>query len=150
MPKLRRLARTVAFQALTAALLRSDEAELSLEQSLQYVVDEFNPELTGQEEFAAELLRGVFTARKVIDEKITAFAPQWPLNKLSTIERALLELGSYELMFETATPLAVIVNEWVDIAKEFGDETAGKFINGVLSNLGHAVRSSEKTPSAKL
>lgn len=145
MAKYRRLSRTMALQTLTALLLRNEQNEpAEVQKCFDYIKKEFAPELAQKDEFAKALIDGVLAYRNELDEKIVAFAPEWPVEKLSSIERLVLELGSFELIHHLDTPLAVVINEWVDIAKEFGDETAGKFINGVLSSIARAVRSQEK------
>lgn len=144
MPALRRLARIIALQTVTALLVREKEDAEEIMKYLAYIREEFAPDIDQKDPFSSHLVQDTIAHRKEIDAKIIEFAPEWPIDKLSPLERAMLEIGTMELMFDTDTPLPVIINEWVDIAKEFGDKTAGKFINGVLSNLGHAVRPDEK------
>lgn len=140
MARYRHIARTVALQTLVSLLLRDESSDEGAEKVFAHVKREFAPELRRQDDFARELVKGVLDRRAVIDPKIQEFAPEWPLEKLSAVERVILEVGVFELMFHLQTPLGVIANEWVELAKEFGDETAGKFVNGVLSTLGHSVR----------
>ncbi len=144
MAKYRRISRKTALQTLTALLLRGEEDSQTTQEVFEYIKQEFSPELGDQYEFALSLVMGVVQHRLELDDLITERAPEWPLEKLSPVERVILELGSYELLFEKETPLAVIINEWVDLAKEFGDETAGKFTNGVLSAIGNDARPQEK------
>ena len=144
MAKYRHIARMVALQTLTALLVREKDDVKKAEEVFEYIKQEFSPELGQKDEFSRSLVLGVLKNRSDLDTEIKNRAPEWPLEKLSPIERSLLELGCYELLFEKETPLAVIINEWVDLAKEFGDETAGKFVNGVLSSFGDAVRSKKR------
>ena len=65
---------------------------------------------------------------------ITKHAPDWPLEKIASHDRAVLYLGVYELMY-TDVPPAVVINEAVELAKEFGGDRSSKFINGVLSSV---------------
>ncbi len=69
-----------------------------------------------------------------IDKKIEESAPLWPVDKLNKTDLAILRLGVYEMLFEK-TPSKVIIDEAVELAKEFGTETAPSFVNGVLGNL---------------
>lgn len=85
--------------------------------------------------FAYELLDGVLEhlseIRKVIAEK----APEWPIEKISPVDRAILEIGVYEILFSKDVPPVVAINEAIEIAKSYGGENASKFINGVLSSV---------------
>jgi N utilization substance protein B len=108
------------------------------EESFVYIQKEFAPELKDSE-FARKLFFGILADRELIDEELQKLAPRWPIDKLSSIERCILEIGAYELLFMPQTPKAVILNETVELAKEFGDDTAGSFINGVLSSLAKSI-----------
>ena len=80
------------------------------------------------------------TAQKIIeqtgnlDEKISSSAPAWPIEKLNKIDLAILRLAAYEIM-NTQTPPKVIIDEAVELAKEFGSDNSSSFINGVLGDL---------------
>ncbi len=83
--------------------------------------------------FAEELVRGVETHRTAIDKRIRERCPNWKIERLGSVERAVLRLGVYELVFAPeTTPAAVAINEAVDLAKFFGSLQAGSFVNGVL------------------
>lgn len=69
-----------------------------------------------------------------IDKKIEASAPEWPVNKIAKADLAILRLSTYELM-EGKEPPRVIIDEAIELAKEFGNPTSPKFINGVLGNI---------------
>ena len=69
-----------------------------------------------------------------VDEKISASAPAWPLDKLNKIDLAILRLSVYE-MGNTKTPPKVIIDEAIELAKEFGSEASPSFINGVLGTI---------------
>lgn len=96
-------------------------------QESQYAVDD--------PRFAYELLDGILEhlpeIRKVISEK----APEWPIEKISPVDRAILEIGVYEILFSKDVPPVVAINEAIEIAKSYGGENASKFINGVLSSV---------------
>lgn len=114
------------------------------ERIFSYIVEEFAPELEIEDAFARKIFFGVVKTRSALDATLQEFAPKWPIEKLSSIERVALEVGAFELLEMPETPTAVILNEAVEIAKTFGDETAGKFINGVLSGLAKKVRAGKK------
>lgn len=127
--KQRHLSRQAALQALTSLLLQGDEEE----KVIDYVHKEFAERLTDIS-FLQELVHSVRKYQKEIDIILENFASEWPVEKLDPVERSVLEIGIFELVY-TQTPAPVIINEAVDLAKEFGDDTAGKFINGVLSSV---------------
>ncbi len=70
----------------------------------------------------------------IIDEKIRAAAPQWPIDKIAKIDLAILRLATHELM-EGKEPPKVVIDEAIELAKEFGNPTSPKFINGVLGTI---------------
>lgn len=82
--------------------------------------------------FVESLVRGVTKHLKEIDEIIVKYAPEWPIEKITIIDRNVLRLAIYEMLFEKSVPPKVVINESIEIAKTFGSETAGKFVNGVL------------------
>lgn len=92
---------------------------------------EFAPDLD-EKEFAKKLVQGVMEHREEIDATITKFAPDWPLPKITTVDRNVLRIGTYELLYDEAIPSKVAINEAIELAKTFGGESSGKFVNGVL------------------
>ncbi|MDO8451433.1 MAG: transcription antitermination factor NusB [bacterium] len=70
-----------------------------------------------------------------VDEKIAHAAPEWPLDKIAKIDLAILRLATHELAFEGATPPKVVIDEAVELAKEYGNEHSSSFVNGVLGNI---------------
>ena len=84
--------------------------------------------------FAEVLLTGVLDKKGEIDAVIEKAAPQWPLDKVAPIDRNILRIGLYELLFGDAVsvPHKVAVNESIELAKSFGGDSSGKFVNGVL------------------
>jgi N utilization substance protein B len=70
-----------------------------------------------------------------IDEAIAAAAPEWPIDKIAKIDLAILRLSIYELTVAKTEPPKVIIDEAVEIAKEFGNENSPKFVNGVLGTI---------------
>ncbi len=70
-----------------------------------------------------------------LDEIIADAAPQWPLDKVAKVDLSILRLATYELTFSKSTPPKVIVDEAVELAKEFGGETSSSFVNGVLGTI---------------
>ncbi|MFA5792341.1 MAG: transcription antitermination factor NusB [Candidatus Gracilibacteria bacterium] len=85
--------------------------------------------------FAVNLLERILTHREEILQNIQKYAPEWPLEKIAEIDRAILELAVAELLFDKDMPALVAINEGIELAKDFGSENSSKFINGVLSSL---------------
>ncbi len=70
-----------------------------------------------------------------IDEQITIAAPEWPLPKISKMDLAILRLASYELMIEKKEPPKVVIDEAIELAKAYGNDSSAKFVNGVLGTI---------------
>lgn len=89
---------------------------------------------TGDFPFMEKLIKGVLEKQKDIDLIIEKAAPDWPINKISVIDRNILRIGLYELLFadRSQVPPKVAINEAIELSKTFGGETSSKFVNGVL------------------
>lgn len=85
--------------------------------------------------FALDTIKGVFKHRDEIFEIIQKYAPQWPIEKIAPVDRAILEVGVYEIVYNDDIPPIVAINEAVEIAKVYGDDNSPKFVNGVLSTV---------------
>jgi len=96
-------------------------------------IDEFGPGMD-QSEFLGSLVSGIVKKQKIIDEIIEKAAPDWPLSKIAIVDRNVLRLGLYELLFgdRDQVPPKVAINEAIELAKSFGGENSGRFVNGVL------------------
>ena len=125
----RHLARAIALQSLYEWDFHETkpDAVAIMERNLE----EFAPELD-EKEFGLALVKGILTNREMIDNTITQFAPDWPLPKITTIDRNVLRMGTFELKLDPSIPSKVAINEANEHAKTFGGESSGKFVNGVL------------------
>ena len=85
--------------------------------------------------FVRELISGVVENKTAIDENIRKFAPAWPVDQLALIDRNILRLAIFEILFDNKVPVKVAVSEAVELAKTFGSENSAKFINGVLGTV---------------
>ena len=85
--------------------------------------------------FAKSLVQGIVEKRKELDAIIIQAAPEWPLEKIAPIDRNVLRIGLFELLFDKSVPPKAALNEAIEISKSFGGDTSGKFINGVLGNI---------------
>lgn len=106
----------------------------------------FAESFVGQEE-QTEKTKKILTKSKVLDKRIEMAAPTWPVDKLNKIDLAILRLATYELLFED-TPPKVIIDEAVELAKEFGSENSPSFVNGVLGTI-YKERESKKDETSK-
>jgi len=128
----RHLSRTVAMQSLYE--WDFNERTHSLREITELNVKQFAPGLEDPA-FIFTLIKGVEDNMPAIDKIITTTAPEWPLSQITVIDRNILRLGVYELMFAKQVPPKVAINEAVELGKAFGGESSGKFINGVLGTL---------------
>jgi N utilization substance protein B len=97
---------------------------------------EFGPGLEDQS-FVWRLAKGVVEKMPYLDKIIEKTAPEWPIEQITIIDRNVLRIGLYELLYEdkTEVPPKVAINESIELAKNFGGENSGKFINGVLGTV---------------
>jgi len=98
--------------------------------------DEFGSGLE-ETDFIFELAEGIFKNRETIDQIIEKTAPEWPLAQINLLDRNILRIGIYELLYEDkdAVPPKVAINEAIELAKNYGGENSRKFINGVLGTV---------------
>lgn len=86
--------------------------------------------------FAGHIVKGVMNSLADINDLITKYAPEWPLEQITVVDRNVLRIGIYELKFSKGEiPPKVAINEAIELAKTFGGESSGKFINGVLGSI---------------
>ena len=109
------------------------EKKSDLQKITERNIGEFGPGLEDKS-FTWQLVTGIVQHIQEIDKIIEKAAPQWPIDQISIIDRNVLRMGLYELLYEdkTAVPPKVAINEAIELAKSFGGENSGKFINGVL------------------
>jgi N utilization substance protein B len=89
-------------------------------------------------DFAVETLTGTLDKEQALKDAIQQHAPEWPLERMDPISRCTLLLAAYELLYKKDAPPAVVMNEAIEIAKEYGTEEGAKFVNGVLNAIAHA------------
>ncbi len=102
--------------------------------------------------FAESLLQGVLDKQVEIDAVIVKAAPQWPLEKIAPIDRNVLRIGLYELLFgdRDTVPPKVALNEAIELGKSFGGEQSGKFVNGVLGAVYRDIGEPQKNDAPKV
>ncbi len=125
----RHLARTIALQTLFAWDFNGKNGQ-NTESLMRDNFVNFAPNFDDGG-FVSALVKGVIDNLSIIDGLIVKYATEWPLDQITTIDRNILRLGIYELVY-TEIPPRVAINEAIEVAKSFGGDASGKFVNGVL------------------
>ena len=85
--------------------------------------------------FVRELVEGAIRNREDLDNNIQKYAPAWPVEQIAVVDRNILRLAIFEILFDNKVPVKVAVSEAVELAKTFGGENSAKFVNGVLGSV---------------
>jgi transcription antitermination protein NusB len=136
----RRLAREIVVQSLYQIEMNGvtgDEAvNIVLEEARQdNEIGADVSELADIDAFTRELVQGVRDNKDLIDQNLVEYLTGWQVDRLSRVDRQILRLAVYELMFRKDVPPKVVINEAIEVAKHFGLEENGKFVNGVLGRM---------------
>ena len=126
----RRQARSIALQCLFAIDVRGEGKEFSLDWLLEEEPLRMRPRA-----FAEMVLQGVEAKRSFFDSVIQRYAPAWPVNQLPLVDRNILRIALFELLYHDDTPPKTAVNEAVELAKLFGSGSSARFVNGVLGSV---------------
>lgn len=127
--KARTLARTIVLQA----LYELDFTQHPLSQVIAKRIQDESQSLSPKGvDFAMTLGQGVIDNVEELDALTVQFAPDWPLDQMASIDRNILRIAIYELLFNKDTPGKVVANEAVELAKHFGGDTTPAFVNGVI------------------
>ena len=132
-PGERRRARSLALQALYEIDATSHDPLVVLQRRFE---DDQTP--AGPAAYARRLVGGVRANQPAIDALIVEAAPAWPLEQMSRVDKSILRLAIFEMLYLPGTPSKVAINEAVELAKTFGHESAPKFVNGVLGSISRA------------
>lgn len=145
----RHLGRIVALQTLYEQDFRREVSDplFTLEEVLARNIERYE-ETIDDKKFIEELVHGVNKHQKELDDIIRPIAPEWPIEQIARMDRLVLRIGAYELLYDSSVPPKVVINEAVELAKAFGGDNSSKFINGVLGTI---LRNEEakKTPKKK-
>lgn len=143
----RHLGRIVALQTLYEQDFRHEVGDESfdLDKVLERNIERYK-ETIDDKAFIEQLVRGADSRRSEIDDIVRPIAPEWPIEQIARIDRTVLRIGVYELLFEKNVPPKVAINEAVELAKAFGGDNSSKFVNGVL---GTVLRNKEGKPANK-
>lgn len=138
----RRLAREIAIQSLYHMEMNEVEAEEAVSMLLAEAAGDNESEVELAEadkttSFVLELVKGAWEHKVAIDEMLADYLKNWQVSRLSKVDRQVLRLAVYEMVFRDDVPGKVAVNEAIELAKHFGVEESGKFVNGVLGKMIH-------------
>lgn len=139
----RHLARTIALQSLFEWDFKGKHNN-QIDEIIKYNFEAFAPEYDDHD-FSEKLVKGVVDNIKEIDDYIVKYAPQWPIEQITNVDRNILRVGIFELVFDPNIPAKVAINEAIEIGKNFGGESSGNFINGVLGSIYSALGPMDKT-----
>lgn len=127
----RHLARSVAMQSLYQWDFRG-KPTAALPAIIDMNIAEFGSGLEDGGGFVRQIIDGVVEHLPEIDEQIAKFAHNWPLDMITLVDRNVLRIGVYELRYSEEIPAKVAINEAIELAKSYGGQSSGKFVNGVL------------------
>jgi N utilization substance protein B len=143
----RHLGRIIALQTLYEQDFRrsANDQSFDLDGVLARNINRYHS-MIDDTDFIERLVHGVTKNEKKLDEVLQPVAPEWPVDQIARMDRAVLHIGLYELLYQADVPPKVVINEAVELAKAFGGDNSSKFINGVL---GTVLRHNEAAAAAK-
>jgi len=127
--------RTLAREAALKALYSGDITGEAIEECARKLWETGGGDKEDVKEFADMLAAGVSTNIEEIDETIIRHAANWRLDRMATIDRNIMRLAVFELLYVPDTPPKVAINEAIEMAKKYGDKDSGKFVNGILDKI---------------
>jgi N utilization substance protein B len=130
----RHLGRIVALQSLYEYEFRtqSEDTSADIDEILGRNLERYETAIDDKQ-FVSNLVKGIISEQADLDAKIQPIAPDWPIEQIARIDRTILRMGIYELLYLSAiVPPKVVMNEAVELAKAFGSDNSSKFVNGVL------------------
>ncbi|MDP2684562.1 MAG: transcription antitermination factor NusB [bacterium] len=128
----RHMARSIVMQSLYQWDFR-DRENVDTEKILEQNISEFGVGLDLENiQYVKDTFQNILSKFDEINEKIEKYAPDWKLSQMSLVDRNVLRIGVYELYFNKEIPEKVAINEAIEVAKNFGGQSSGKFVNGVL------------------
>ncbi|NQX44974.1 transcription antitermination factor NusB [Paenibacillus tritici] len=136
----RRLAREIIVQSLYQMEMNDVEVTEAVEMLIEEAADENETErvITDEIELKAYVIlhvNGVWEHKMAIDDMLEHYLKGWQMSRLSRVDRQILRLATFEMIFASDVPAKVAVNEAIDLAKHFGTDDSGKFVNGVLGKM---------------
>ena len=140
----RRLAREIAVQSLYHMEMNEVKAQEAVRMLIAEATGENESEVEIKnvdqaEEFVLELVNGTWSRKEEIDRVLSDYLKGWQISRLSKVDRQVLRLAVYEMVYRDDVPGKVAVNEAIEVAKHFGTGESGKFVNGVLGKMVHEI-----------
>jgi len=126
----RHLSRMIAMQSLYEWQFRKDS---NLSEITDRNVSEYSDKC--EESFISDLVEGVEKNYNDLEKKIVESASEWPIDQIPLVDKTILLLAIYELIYKSDAPTKVVINEAVELSKQFGSENSSKFVNGVLGTV---------------
>lgn len=134
--KARTYLRSLALQCLYESDISGHDIENILVNRFGSIEDSSEDEIsTEDQKFVIDLVVGVLNNKQQIDDMITKYAVDWPLEQIAAVDRNIIRIAAYEFAISKQTPNKVAINEAIELAKTFGSESAPKFVNGVLGSI---------------
>jgi len=127
----RRKSREFALQLLFQLDIRKEKPSITL---FKRFWTEYDPD-DEVREFAEEIVKGTYKHLRDIDEKILASAKNWSLDRMASVDRNVLRMAGYEILYRMDIPLSVTINEAIELAKKYGTDDSGAFVNGILDSV---------------
>lgn len=136
----RRIAREIALQCLYQMELNPIQKEDALQMVLEEARKDNETQLDMPEEpweldYIRSILTGIHDQKSELDQRLDAIMEEWSMDRLSRVDKHVLRMAAYEMMFEQSVPRKVAMNEAIELAKRYGTEQSGKFVNGILGKL---------------
>lgn len=132
----RHLGRIIALQTLYEQEFRVEcnDKKFNLGKVLKRNINRYDA-MVDDRKFIADLVEGIDKRVAELDAILQPVAPEWPLDQIARMDRIVLRMGTYELLYQDEVPPKVVINEAVELAKAFGGDNSSKFINGVLGTI---------------
>jgi N utilization substance protein B len=136
----RRVAREIALQSLYQIEMNEVSPKEAIQSAIEEAENDNEAELDVADEklstdYIVELVEGTFQNKKNIDLMLEEYLKGWQMDRLSRVDREVLRLAVYEMVYREDVPPKVVVNEAIELSKHFGTEESGKFVNGVLGKM---------------
>ena len=147
----RHLGRIIALQTLYEQDFRNDcnDIALNMNEVLERNINRYS-KMIEDRTFIQSLVKGVNSKVTELDALLQPIAPEWPMDQIARMDRVVLHMGAYELLYDKDVPPKVVINEAVELAKAFGGDNSSKFINGVLGTLLGQLQPNISTTSPKI
>ena len=133
----RRLARELAFRA----CYQADVTGEPMDHCLGEILEEVEPAEEARE-FAAALIQSLAAHAGEVDAAVSRIARNWPIGRMAATDRSVIRVAAAELLYHAETPTRVALDEAIEIAKKYGMDTSGAFVNGILDRIAHEARPS--------